>query len=91
MLIVRDKLLTLRSLQHIRVCDEGMKLTQSFLDAAEECVINSGRTRTSSMRAVLLLTHNAMVDHTGRCNKCNAFDQRGDGTKESPSRIPSTL
>ena len=67
-----DTLLSLwPNLEDIPVCDEGMKLAKAFLEAAGECVNSLGRSRTSSSRADLLWTYNAMVLHSDRCQRCN--------------------
>jgi hypothetical protein len=46
MLMNRDQLLTLWKLEDISVCDKGMRLAQTFLEASGECVSNLGLRRT---------------------------------------------
>jgi hypothetical protein len=51
MLMNRDQLLTLWKLEDISVCDKGMRLAQTFLEASGECVSNlsvSGHAATKS-------------------------------------------
>jgi hypothetical protein len=60
------------NLEDVPVCDEGMNLAKAFLEAAGECVNSLGKARTSSSRADLLWTYNAMVLHSDGCQKCNA-------------------
>jgi hypothetical protein len=69
--ITNDALLLLWDLENMPACDEGMELARRFLGAAGECVNTLGRGRTSSGRADLLWTYNAMVMHSDRCEKCN--------------------
>jgi hypothetical protein len=51
------------------ICDEGMKLARTFLEAAGECVNRLGIGRTSGTRSVLLRALNAMEMHGDRCEK----------------------
>ena len=71
MQIVHDQLMSLWDLENIPACDEGMRLAGAFLEAAEECVKNMGRGRTSATRSNLLTAYNWMVAHGDRCDKCN--------------------
>jgi hypothetical protein len=59
------------NLENIPACDEGMKLAQTFLEAAGECVNRLGIGRTSGTRSVLLSALNAMEMHGDSCKKCN--------------------
>jgi hypothetical protein len=70
MLMNRDQLLTLWKLEDISVCDKGMRLAQTFLEASGECVSNLGLRRTSGTRSDLLSAYNAMVKHADECAKC---------------------
>jgi hypothetical protein len=53
------------------VCDDGVKLAETFLIAASECVNRLGIGRTVGTRAALLTALNAMEKHGDRCDKCN--------------------
>jgi hypothetical protein len=66
-----DALLSLWDIENMPACNQGMELARRFLEAAGECVNTLGRGRTSSSRADLLWTYNAMVNHSDRCDKCN--------------------
>ena len=66
-----DALLSLWDIQNMPACNQGMELVRRFLEAAGECVNTLGRGRTSSSRADLLWTYNAMVNHSDHCDKCN--------------------
>jgi hypothetical protein len=59
------------SLESRPICDEGMKLAQTFLEAAGECVNRLGIGRTSVTRCALLKALNAMEMHGDCCTKCN--------------------
>jgi hypothetical protein len=50
--ITHDQLVSLwPNLENIPACDEGMKLAQTFLEAAGECVNRMGIGRTSGTRS----------------------------------------
>jgi hypothetical protein len=66
-----NQLLSLWDLENIPACDEGMRLAQTFLEAAGDCVNRLGIGRTSGTRAALLSAYNAMEIHSDRCDKCN--------------------
>jgi hypothetical protein len=66
-----DTLLFASNVEKMPACDERMELALRFLEAAGECVNSLGRGRTSTSRADLLWTYNAMVNHSDRCDKCN--------------------
>lgn len=71
MLIDRDKLLSLWNLEDTVVCDMGMRLAQTFLEASGECVSNLGLRRTTGTRSSLLSAYNAMVKHADECVTCS--------------------
>jgi hypothetical protein len=61
-------------LEDLPGCDKGIKLAQTFLGAAGECVNTLGKGRTSSSRSTLLSAYNAMVMHSDTCEKCNRMN-----------------
>ncbi|MGF7183701.1 hypothetical protein HDF11_005234 [Tunturiibacter psychrotolerans] len=63
MRVQNDALLTPLDIQRMPACDERLDLALKFLKAAAECVNTAGPTRTSTSRADLLWTYNAMVNH----------------------------
>jgi hypothetical protein len=68
---IAENLLSLwPNLESRPICDEGMMLAQTFLEAAGECVNTLGRGRTTTSRGGLLSAYNAMVAHGDRCEKC---------------------
>ena len=69
---IAENLLSLwPNLESRPVCDEGMKLAQTFLEAAGECVNRLGIGRTSGTRFALVKALNDMEMHADRCEKCN--------------------
>jgi hypothetical protein len=69
---IAESLLSLwPNLESRPICDEGMKLAQTFLEAAGECVNRFSIGRTSGARSALLSALNAMEQHGDRCWKCN--------------------
>ncbi len=57
--------------QRMPACEERLDLALKFSRAAGECVNTLGPARTSTVRAELLRTYNAMVNHGDKCQKCN--------------------
>jgi hypothetical protein len=69
--VQNDALLSPLNIERMPACDERLDLALKFLKAAGECVNTLGHARTSTSRADLLWTYNAMVNHSDRCQKCN--------------------
>jgi hypothetical protein len=69
--VQNDALLPPLNIERMPACDERLDLALRFLEAAGECVDTLGHSRTSTSRADLLWTYNAMVNHSDKCDKCN--------------------
>jgi hypothetical protein len=69
--VQNDALLSPPNIERMPACVERLELSLRFLKAAGECVNTWGPARTSTSRADLLWTYNAMVSHGDRCEKCN--------------------
>ncbi len=69
--IQNDALLSSLNTERMPACDERLELALKFLQAANECVNTLGHARTSTSRADLLWTYDAMVKHSDGCQKCN--------------------
>jgi hypothetical protein len=69
--VQNDALLPPLNIERMPACDERLEFALRFLKAAGECVNTSRHARTSTSRADLLWTYNAMVNHSDKCDKCN--------------------
>ena len=69
--VQNDVLLPPLNIERMPACDERLELALKFLKTAGECVNTWGPARTSTSRADLLWTYNAIVNHSDKCDKCN--------------------
>jgi hypothetical protein len=69
--VKNETLSSLSNPEKMPACDERLELALKFLKVAGECVNSLGHRRTSTSRADLLWTYNAMIHHSDKCDKCS--------------------